>query len=110
MASGGDTLPTRAAANMPLVARHGGATSSLFRAGLGLRELAAPVLAEKSDGRQGQQSRARSNEGGGNGPLEEDQPIAARHHQRLAQAELEGRRDDEAEHERGGVEVELAQE
>src|SRR5262245_52004538 len=99
MTSGGDTLPTQAAANMPLVARHGRAASSLFRAGLGLRELAAPILAEESDGRQGQQSGARSQQGGSNGPLEEDQPIAARHHQRLAQAELEGRRDDETEHE-----------
>ena len=35
-------------------------------------------------------------------------PVAARHHQRLAQAQFEGRRDHEAQHQRRRIEIELA--
>src|SRR5215207_10391545 len=65
-----------------------------------LRELIAPILAfhQERDRGKDQQSCADHHQACGNRPLEEDCPGAVGHDQRLTQAHLEGRRNDQTEH------------
>ena len=69
-------------------------------------ELVAPVLAleEVGEGRHAEQDDANGNQAGRDRPIEEDEIIAVRHDQRLAQRLLENRRDHQAEHQRRRVE------
>src|SRR4029450_11747787 len=84
---------------------------SLRFASFRLGQSGTPVSAMKHEciGGEGEQADADHHQAERNGPAEEDQVVAVRHDQRLAQALLQDRRDHEAEHQRSRVKVELAQ-
>src|SRR5215470_8273568 len=76
----------------------------------GQTERAAPIgaAAEQRQHAQEQQAGAGREHRGGDRAREKDRVVARRHRQRLAEAHLQHRRQDYAENDRRGLEVELA--